>query len=88
MSVPAMCRRFLRRADGSVERLTHAGGLPLGMMEDTVYKPTTVAFDSGDALLVVTDGFTEAADLGGAAVRRGPDRAVSGGERSEEPGLA
>jgi sigma-B regulation protein RsbU (phosphoserine phosphatase) len=57
---------FLRRADGSIARLTHAGGLPLGMMEDTVYKVTTVGFNSGDVLLVLTDGFTEAADPGGA----------------------
>jgi sigma-B regulation protein RsbU (phosphoserine phosphatase) len=50
----------LRRADGSIERLGHGGGLPLGMMEDTAYVAATVAFNSGDALLVVTDGFTEA----------------------------
>jgi sigma-B regulation protein RsbU (phosphoserine phosphatase) len=35
-------------------------------MEDTVYKVTTVGFNSGDVLLVLTDGFTEAADPGGA----------------------
>jgi sigma-B regulation protein RsbU (phosphoserine phosphatase) len=51
---------FLRRTDGSIERLRQGGGLPLGMMEGTVYVPATVPFSSGDTLLVVTDGFTEA----------------------------
>jgi sigma-B regulation protein RsbU (phosphoserine phosphatase) len=57
---------FLRRADGSIERLGQAGGLPLGMMEGTAYAPSAVAFNTGDALLVVTDGFTEAHDPAGA----------------------
>jgi sigma-B regulation protein RsbU (phosphoserine phosphatase) len=56
---------FLRRTDGSIERLGQGGGLPLGMMEGTVYVPATVPFGSGDTLLVVTDGFTEARDPAG-----------------------
>jgi sigma-B regulation protein RsbU (phosphoserine phosphatase) len=57
---------FLRRAEGLVERLEPGGGLPLGMMEGTAYVQAAVAFNTGDTLLVVTDGFTEAQDPAGA----------------------
>jgi sigma-B regulation protein RsbU (phosphoserine phosphatase) len=53
---------FLRRGDGSMERLGHAGGRPLGIAENSVHKSATVNLRSGDQLLVVTDGITEAAD--------------------------
>lgn len=57
---------FLRRTDGTVERLRLKGGPPLGLMEGTAYVSGAVDFNIGDALLVVTDGFTEAAEPGGA----------------------
>jgi serine phosphatase RsbU (regulator of sigma subunit) len=53
---------FLRRADGVVERLNAAGGLPLGLMEDAAYRSATVNLGLGDELLIVTDGITEAMD--------------------------
>lgn len=53
---------FLRRADGAVERLGDAGGLPLGIVEDAVYASATAELRRGDRLLVLTDGVTEAAD--------------------------
>jgi sigma-B regulation protein RsbU (phosphoserine phosphatase) len=53
---------YIRRADGSLERLEHLGGLPLGWGESTVYKSDSTAFAPGDAILILTDGFTEAAD--------------------------
>src|SRR5690606_39193333 len=53
---------FLRQADGSIERLDHAGGLPLGVMEDAVYVQATVPLHPGACLLIVTDGVTEAID--------------------------
>jgi len=53
---------YVRRADGSIERLEQLGGLPLGLKENAVYKSDTTAFAAGDAILVLTDGFTEAAD--------------------------
>lgn len=56
---------FLRRPDASVERLTQSGGLPLGLMEDAPYKSAAVDFNPGDALLILTDGFTEAAEPNG-----------------------
>jgi serine phosphatase RsbU (regulator of sigma subunit) len=51
---------FLRRADGTVERLGVAGGLPLGLMEDAVHGSASIELAPGDALLIVTDGITEA----------------------------
>jgi len=53
---------FLRRAGGAVERLTAAGGLPLGLMEDAVHTSAVVDLGPGDELLIVTDGITEAMD--------------------------
>jgi sigma-B regulation protein RsbU (phosphoserine phosphatase) len=57
---------FVRRAGGAVERLGALGGLPLGMIEGAAYKSATVEFSAGDRILVLTDGFTEAADPAGA----------------------
>jgi serine phosphatase RsbU (regulator of sigma subunit) len=51
---------FLRRAGGTVERLDAAGGLPLGLMEDAIYRSAVVELGLGDEFLVVTDGITEA----------------------------
>jgi serine phosphatase RsbU (regulator of sigma subunit) len=53
---------FLRRADGVVERMTAAGGPPLGLIEDATYRSETVTLGVGDELLILTDGFTEAMD--------------------------
>jgi sigma-B regulation protein RsbU (phosphoserine phosphatase) len=66
---------YLRRSDGSVERLGQHGGPPLGFTEDAVYKPADTAFGAGDAILVLTDGFTEAADPSGELF--GDDRVAS-----------
>ena len=57
---------FLRRADGRIERLEGAGGLPLGVMEGVGYRGAAAALGVGDQLLVVTDGVTEASEPGGA----------------------
>jgi sigma-B regulation protein RsbU (phosphoserine phosphatase) len=51
---------FLRRATGSVGRLSIFGGLPLGVAEQTAYKSGTIKFAPGDRVLIVTDGYTEA----------------------------
>jgi PAS domain S-box-containing protein len=62
---------FLRRRDGSIERLTGAGGRPLGIAESSVHKSATADLRSGDQLLVVTDGITEAADAADAQFGEG-----------------
>jgi sigma-B regulation protein RsbU (phosphoserine phosphatase) len=53
---------FLRRRNGIVERLEAAGGVPLGIIEDATYESAIVELLSGDELLIVTDGITEAMD--------------------------
>jgi sigma-B regulation protein RsbU (phosphoserine phosphatase) len=56
---------FVRRAGGAVERLGTLGGLPLAMIEGAAYKSDVIDFAAGDRILVLTDGFTEAADPAG-----------------------
>jgi len=51
---------LLRRADGSVEALSGAGGLVLGAMPGVSFPDHTVQLRSGDRLVLYTDGITEA----------------------------
>jgi sigma-B regulation protein RsbU (phosphoserine phosphatase) len=51
---------FLRRASGVIERLLGTSGLPIGVLEGATYSPTTIELCSGDCLLALTDGITEA----------------------------
>jgi serine phosphatase RsbU (regulator of sigma subunit) len=51
---------YLRRADGSVEALSGAGGLVLGAMPGIEYPNHTVQLQRGDRLVLYTDGVTEA----------------------------
>ena len=44
---------------------THAGGPPLGLVENHAYKQHSVELSPDESLLVVTDGFTEANDPDG-----------------------
>ncbi len=57
---------FLRHADGTLTRLAHLSGPPLGLDESASHRAETVVLAPGDRLLVVTDGFTEAHDPAGA----------------------
>ncbi|MBA3912579.1 MAG: PP2C family protein-serine/threonine phosphatase, partial [Acidobacteriales bacterium] len=50
---------MLRRKSGTIERLT-VGGLPLGMFAGTPYELGTVQLESGDWLIIFTDGLIEA----------------------------
>jgi len=55
---------MLRHRDGSIEELRH-GGLLLGLFEDAEYERGEVPFAPGDALLLYSDGISEAADSRG-----------------------
>ena len=46
------------RASGQVERLDK-GGLPIGMMQGSVYQEDSVVFEPGDVLVIYSDGITE-----------------------------
>jgi sigma-B regulation protein RsbU (phosphoserine phosphatase) len=50
---------ILRRASGGIERLEQ-GGIPLGILESAPYQSGTVVLQSGDYLVVFTDGVVEA----------------------------
>jgi sigma-B regulation protein RsbU (phosphoserine phosphatase) len=50
---------LLRRADGSVHWLEQSG-LILGILEDVVYEEVEIPFVPGDALLLYSDGISEA----------------------------
>ena len=52
---------LLRRADGRVERLM-TGGIALGMFEGSTYEAGRARLDPGDALVMYSDGITEAED--------------------------
>lgn len=51
---------LLRRADGSIEALTGAGGLVLGAMPGVEFPEHAVELRTGDRLVLYTDGVTEA----------------------------
>ena len=50
---------ILRRSSGTIERLT-SGGLPLGIQAAAPYEIDSVVLQSGDWLIVFTDGLVEA----------------------------
>ena len=50
---------LLRRQNGSIERLT-SGGVALGMFAGSIYEAGEVHMQPGDALLLYSDGLTEA----------------------------
>lgn len=51
---------FLMHADGSVEQLKTESNLVLGAMEGLSFKSESLQLNSGDALVLYTDGVTEA----------------------------
>ncbi len=55
-----------------------SGGVALGMFEGSTYEAGEVHLNPGDALLMYSDGLTEAESPDGAAVRRGRPRADAG----------
>jgi len=50
---------ILRRQSGAIERL-QAGGIPLGIQENVPYESGTITLQSGDWLVIFTDGVIEA----------------------------
>ena len=51
---------FLIKPTGKTEKLSEVHGIPLGVFEHATYSSGTVLFSPGDALLLYTDGVTEA----------------------------
>lgn len=55
---------LLVRANGTIEMLT-AGGLPVGMLPEAEYEESRIVLDSGDRLVIATDGLYDADEFGG-----------------------
>jgi sigma-B regulation protein RsbU (phosphoserine phosphatase) len=56
---------IIRRADGRAEEVgQEVSGLPLGVMEDSVYEQTEVQLDPGDVVVIYSDGVTDARSPG------------------------
>lgn len=51
---------YILRADGTVEMLKNDGNLVLGVMEEMKFKRSSLQLNPGDALVMYTDGVTEA----------------------------
>ncbi|MDZ4373781.1 MAG: SpoIIE family protein phosphatase [Phenylobacterium sp.] len=54
---------FVRRADGTVSRLAKSGGMALGVMDDMTFQTDRFRLSPGDALVLFTDGVSEAANM-------------------------
>jgi sigma-B regulation protein RsbU (phosphoserine phosphatase) len=63
---------YLLRADGHIDATAQAGGFMLGAFAGTAYKQASLDLQPGDALVLYTDGVTEAAD--GADAQYGEER--------------
>lgn len=51
---------FIARADGRIERLIKQPGMALGIFDDVAYQSATFQLHHGDALILFTDGVSEA----------------------------
>ena len=61
---------LLRRSNGKIERLT-TGGIALGMFEGSTYAAGAARLEPGDAVVMYSDGITEAEDPAGIAFDEG-----------------
>jgi len=50
---------LLHRADGSFERLSGGGGIPIGVEDSYDYKSEMVRIGAGDRAMIVSDGIIE-----------------------------
>jgi len=55
---------ILRRANGTTERL-ESGSLPLGIRKESAFRSSTIELQSGDTLVLFTDGVVEAFNSAG-----------------------
>jgi hypothetical protein len=77
-------RAVLLRADKKRAITLNSTGTVLGLSTRTVFERRTIRLEPGDTLVAVTDGITDATDLGGSAF----DRTVLHGMREHHNGSA
>ena len=58
-------RPFIRRANGTIEKVMGKGGPFLGLFENAGYRANVLKFERGDGLYLYTDGVTEAMNAKG-----------------------
>ncbi|TDF97146.1 PP2C family protein-serine/threonine phosphatase [Paenibacillus piri] len=58
------CTPYIIRSSGDVEPLKGKKGVPLGVMEDMEYADNTAMLETGERIVLYTDGITEAEDSG------------------------
>ena len=58
-------RPFVRRTDGTIEKVMGKGGRFLGIFEDASYRANVLKLNRGDELYLYTDGVTEAMNAKG-----------------------
>ena len=76
---------LLRRHDGTLIELRE-GGLPLGILDNSEYAMGEESFSAGDALLLYSDGISEALDLRN--YEYGEDRLMALWSATERPNPA
>ncbi len=50
---------YFSSAQNQAKLITHAGGLPIGIMEDQVFETGEINFETGDVLMLTSDGIKE-----------------------------
>ncbi|MGL4941977.1 MAG: SpoIIE family protein phosphatase [Thermoguttaceae bacterium] len=56
---------ILHNLDGSLKINDTGIGLPLGIMAESRYEPTTITLEPGQTMVIISDGFTDAMDANG-----------------------
>ena len=56
---------FILRANGTLEKVDELHGMPLGVMEDAVYKESQKQINPGQIILIGTDGIKESVNANG-----------------------
>ena len=79
---------FVRRRDGTIDRLSH-GGLALGLTENASYDASTTLMEPGDVLVLYSDGITEAESPSGVPFdERGLEAVVAASPDASAPDLS
>jgi sigma-B regulation protein RsbU (phosphoserine phosphatase) len=58
------CAPFLVSSDGRLRKL-HTSGMPVGMLEEAQFQVVQMQLESGDKLVIYSDGLTEAENAAG-----------------------
>jgi len=58
------CAPFLVSSDGRLRKL-HTSGMPVGMLEEVQFQVVQMALESGDKIVIYSDGLTEAENAAG-----------------------